>query len=316
MAANHEQSIDPEVQIHPSDYLNLARNLLQKFIIRRLNCNQSGEEKVPDYEISKPVGKEKVSVRDERIIYQVKQKIPSLQKILNEAIESIKRTSPQVLAREYIKAHFSECVTTLEPKAFEIYLDYEEKAFLSAIDIWISQNESTIRGISEKGLPSSDFAKEVIKLFYPLVQRLEFESGQTRKARGGRTFELVIEYLLGKVGIPCQKPEGKQPRAILKRVDLVIPGQMTAIECPDKAFFLSCKRTLRERWKQTIPERKPSWRVFLLTQDEDLPEDKAKEIDQLGMIVYVRDELKSKGYLAKKPWVRKLSHLPKDLSLP
>jgi len=44
-----------------------------------------------------------------------------------------------------------------------------------------------------------------------------------------------------------------------------------------------------------------------------LPEGKAREIDELGMIVYVRDELKGKDYLTKKPWVRKLSDLPKDL---
>jgi len=294
-------------------FLNLAKNSLRNFVLERLNCDPSKEREPLDYKILKPIAKEKLSIRDERIIYQAKQKIPSLQQILNEAIESIKKTYRRVLTPEYIKAHFSECVTTLEPRAFGVYLDYEEKAFLSAIDIWISQNESTIKGVSEKGLPASDFAKEVIKLFYPLVQRLEFESGQTRKARGGRTFELVIEYLLGRIGVSCQKPQGGKFTKILKRVDLVVPDQVTAIERPDKAFFLSCKRTLRERWKQTIPERKPSWRVFLLTQDEDLPEDKAKEIDQLGMIVYVRDELKTEDHLTQKPWVRKLSDLPKDL---
>lgn len=294
-------------------FFNLAKNSLRKFVLERLNCDPPGDGEPLEYKIPKPVGREKLSIQDKGIIYQAKKKIPSLQKILNEAIEAIGGTSPQILAPDYIKTHFGECVTMLEPKAFQIYLDYERKAFLSTIDAWVSQNESIIKSLSKKGLASSDFAKELIKQFYPLVQRLEFQSGQTRKARGGRTFELVIEYLLSRIGIPCQKPKGKEPRRILKRVDFVIPDQMTAIERPDKAYFLSCKRTLRERWKQTIPERKPSWRVFLLTQDEDLPEDKAKEIDELGMIVYVRDELKSKHYLAQKPWVRRLSDLPKDL---
>jgi len=44
-----------------------------------------------------------------------------------------------------------------------------------------------------------------------------------------------------------------------------------------------------------------------------LPEGKAREIDELGMIVYVMDELKNKGYLVQKPWVRRLSDLPEDL---
>lgn len=314
MESHHEQTIGFRGQLE--SLLDLAKKVLRKFMMEQLDYDLPEEmERTLEYEIPNPLRKENLSIQEEKIIYQVKQKIPPLQEILKEAIETLEKKSPSILAPNYIKGHFSECVTALEPKAFEIYLAYEEKAFLSAIDIWISQNDSTIRSLGEKGIPSPDFAKEVIRLFYPIVQRLEFESGQTRKARGGRTFELVIEYLLGSIGIPCQKPEGKQPRKVLKRVDLVIPNQMTAIEHPDKAYFLSCKRTLRERWKQTIPEQKPSWRVFLLTQDEDLPEEKAKEIDELGMIVYVRDELKVKDYLAQKPWVRKLSDLPEDLGL-
>ncbi|GEM_PF-369970 len=314
MANDYKQPVAFEERGETFVNLNLVRNSLRKFVLERLNFDPSEAEKVPEYEIPKLFRKEKLSLQDEKIIYQAKQKIPSLQKILNEAIETTKKTTPKILAPSYIKAHFGECVTALEPRAYKIYLDYEEKAFLSAIDSWILQNQSTINSLIEKGLSPSDLVKEAIKLSYPLVQKLEFESGQTRKARVGRTFELVIEYLLGRIGIPCQKPRGKQHRKILKRVDLVIPDQITAIERPDKAYFLSYKRTLRERWKQTIPERKPSWRVFLLTQDEELTEDKAKEIDELGMIVYVRDELKNKDYLAQKPWVRRLSDLPKDLS--
>lgn len=311
MEGYREQPIDFKEQ--SKSFLDLAKNSLRIFVLERLNYDPPENEKSLGYKIPKLVGREKLAIQDERLIYQARQKVPSLQKILDEAIESIKKTSPRFLAPEYVKTHFSECATTLEPKALEIYLHYERKTFLSAIDTWVSQNESAIKSLSEKGLSSSDFAKEVIKLFYPLVQRLEFRSGQTRKARGGKTFELVIGYLLGKIGIPHQKPKGKQQTKILKRVDLVIPDQITAIERPDKAFFLSCKRTLRERWKQTIPERKPSWRVFLLTLDENLPEGKAREIDELGMIVYVRDDLKSKDYLATKPWVRRLSDLPRDL---
>lgn len=111
----------------------------------------------------------------------------------------------------------------------------------------------------------------------------------------------------------CEKPKGREPRKVLKRIDGVVPNQETALSTPDKAFFLSCKRTLRERWKQTIPERKPAWRVFLLTIDDELSEDKAKEIDQLGIIAYVKDELKDQSHLRDKDWIRKLSDLPRDL---
>ena len=41
--------------------------------------------------------------------------------------------------------------------------------------------------------------------------------------------------------------------------------------------------------------------------------EKADEINSLGMIVYVTDELKDKSSLMPKTWIRKLSDLPKDI---
>jgi hypothetical protein len=52
---------------------------------------------------------------------------------------------------------------------------------------------------------------------------------------------------------------------------------------------------------------------FLITIDDHLPESKANEANRLGMIVYVRDELKEQKHLQHKTWVRKLSDFPKDL---
>jgi len=257
--------------------------------------------------------RKKLTTKEEKIIYEAKRKMPKLQKILQEAYRNIQEEHPKKSQPDYIKSHFSECVVEFEQKAFNIYLRYEEELFLSIIEKWISENETLLSKLSKKFPNPKDFTKEVCRHFYPVVQRMEFESSQTRKARGGKSFEYIIEWLLRAINIPCEKPHGKEPRKILKRVDLVIPDQSTAINRPDQAFFLSCKRTLRERWKQAIPERKPSWRVFLLTIDEDLSEDKADEIDTLGMIVYVRDELKNRAHLKDKSWVRKLSELPKDI---
>lgn len=253
-----------------------------------------------------------LTTKEEKIIYAAKVKMPNLQKILTLAIDSVQNESPDMLKPEYIKQHFSECVVALERKAFNIYLKNEESLFLSITEEWVSQNEELIEKINKGSPTPTDFTKEVCRHFYPMVQRMEFDSSQTRKARGGKTFEHIVGYLLRRIDVPCQRPS-KEARKILKRVDLVVPDQETAMKRPDNAFFLSCKRTLRERWKQAIPERKPSWRVFLLTIDENLPEDKAIEIDALGMIVYVKDELKDKSHLQKKEWVRRLSELPKDI---
>lgn len=251
-----------------------------------------------------------LSEDDEKIVNEAVGKIPSIEDILSEAMGKI---PAEKMDGEYIKNNFSECVIELERVAYTIYLEYEKQAFPYMIELWINQNKELIENLKQE-LSDIDFVKEICRLFYPLARTLEFKAGQMRKARGGRTFERIIETLLKRIGCECERPR-KKARKILKRIDLVIPNQRIALTRPDQAFFLSCKRTLRERWKQTIPERKPSWRVFLLTLDEELPEDKAKEIDQLGIIAYVRDELKEKRNLANKEWIRKLSDLPKDLGI-
>ncbi|CUS82315.1 hypothetical protein JGI16_11811, partial [Candidatus Kryptonium thompsonii] len=47
--------------------------------------------------------------------------------------------------------------------------------------------------------------------------------------------------------------------------------------------------------------------------DENLPESKANEINQKGLIAFVRDELLKNRAFKKMPWIRKLSDLPKEL---
>lgn len=286
------------------EFISLTKQILWEFV-----CNYISNK------LSNPEDKnyrKKLTAKEEKIIHYVKTRMPNLQKILNSAINSIQKEDPELLKPDYIMEHFSDCAITLERKAFNLYLKYEENPFLSIIEEWVSKNTDFLKELNKKFPGATDFSKEVCKYFYPMVQRIEFNSSQTRKARGGKTFEHIVEYLLKSINIPCERPS-KEARKILKRIDFVIPDQDTAIKRPDKAYFLSCKRTLRERWKQTIPERKSSWRVFLLTLDENLPEDKAREIDALGMIVYVRDELKEKTHLQKKEWVRKLSELPEGV---
>ncbi|MEM3389429.1 MAG: type II restriction endonuclease [Candidatus Bathyarchaeia archaeon] len=248
-------------------------------------------------EASLGLSSEEIELTEEAI-----SKIPKVDTVVEKALKDFEK----IAAVDEIKSNFSKALETLEHLASEVYFNEEKSAFNSLIGKWLFLNRDKLK--------NDEDAKKALFSFAKIVRFFEFRTGQMRKARAGRTFEKIVEYSLKKIGISCEKPYG-QGREILKRIDIVIPSQSLALEKPDQAFFLSCKRTLRERWKQTIPERKPSWRVFLLTLDDDLSEEKAKEIDQLGIIAYVKDELKSMEYLKNKGWIRKLTDLPKDLGL-
>ncbi|MBC7328374.1 hypothetical protein H5T87_09735 [bacterium] len=155
-------------------------------------------------------------------------------------------------------------------------------------------------------------AKALFSDFAFLVQALEKDLGNMRKSRGGRTFEKLVLRLLGAMGVPCEFPRG-HAKERLRRIDIVIPSTQVALETPDRAFFLACKRTLRERWRQEVPLAQPNQRVYLITIDEELPESKAREIKERGLIAFVRDDLKERNHLKGNAWIRRLSDLPKVL---
>jgi 4-alpha-glucanotransferase len=249
---------------------------------------------------------------DAEIVEKFNERIPSSDQIVREGWNLVPSEKRE---KQYVKNHFSESIVGLEKSAHFVYLNYERSAFPHVTEMWIKRNRNLINKLAKQSKNHSDFLNKICQPLCPFFGALHTKASQMRKSRGGKAFEIIVRFLLNYIGVSCEKPSGREQRKILKRIDCVVPDQQTALTTPDKAFFLSCKRTLRERWKQTIPERKPAWRVFLLTIDEELSEDKAKEIDQLGMIAYVRDELKDQNHLRNKGWIRKLSDLPKDLGI-
>ncbi|MEM2374162.1 MAG: type II restriction endonuclease [Thermoproteota archaeon] len=233
--------------------------------------------------------------------------IPELSKILENAVKTLKLDEK---SSEDISRNFEQCLLNIESMALKIYKEYEGEAFKKAAELWINNRKEWISNIlREKG---DEGIKDILTEFIDCIREMEFRVGQMRKARGGKTFESIVKILLNLAGVPCEEPH-KETKKILKRIDLVSPNAETARGTPDKAIFIATKRTLRERWKQVVPEHMKGARLYLVTINGELSEEKAKEINEAGMFVYVRDELKEASYLKDKPWVRRLSDLPKDI---
>lgn len=233
--------------------------------------------------------------------------IPEVDVILEKAVRSLRlnEASP-----EHITGNFGSLLEELEQAAFRIYTEYERKAFERFVELWVSSKKEWIsKVIKEK---SDEGIKEIILNIIDPIREMEFRAGQMRKARGGRTFEHAVKILLNLAGVPCEEPH-EETKKILKRIDLVSPDAETARKTPDKSIFIAVKRTLRERWKQVVPEQMKGARLYLVTINGELSEEKAKEIRDAGMIIYVKDELKNMPHLKDKLWVRRLSDLPKDV---
>ncbi len=232
--------------------------------------------------------------------------VPSPYDILMEAIPDI---PSEKLEKRYTQTHFSEIIALMVNLAYNKYKLYQKSASNSIITSFLREYypETQLTDVKDKHT-----IQEMLETIMPVMVRFEFRASQKRKARAGSTFEYIIELLLKKIDIRCERTS-KNIRRKLNRIDIVLPDLETALKRPDKATFLSCKHTLRERWKQTLPEQKRNWRMYLLTMD-DINDKKAKEINENGLIVYVKDGIKKQSHLARKEWIRKFSDLPKDLN--
>jgi len=233
--------------------------------------------------------------RVDDLVAKAKQVIPSVDEILNEAINNLQLAN---LSQDKILQDFANLVRKLEAEAFKVYQQYEGQAFKTLIQL--CRGKKTL--LDEKK----------VELLVQATRKLEFKAGQMRKARGGASFQKIVQRLLNLAGIPCEEPH-RETRQLLKRIDLVSPSAEVAKGTPDKAIFLAVKRTLRERWKQAVPEQMKGARLYLVTMNGECPEGKAEEIKQAGMVAYVPDGLKKEDHLRQKSWIRPLSSLPKDI---
>lgn len=231
--------------------------------------------------------------------------IPSVDEIISKALKRCNFT-------QEVEENFSSSVETLERVANSIYDEYENKCLETFAQGWIKQRGLDNREEIKKILNHENYIEKLKNEFIEFVkaiQNLEKHLGNMRKARGGKSFEKIISILLGIVGIPYEIPRGEY-RDRLRRIDIVIPSSQQAINYPDKAVFLTCKRTLRERWKQEVPQVGPNQTVYLITIDDDISQGKAKEIHQMGLIAFTKDSV---AHNINKPWIRGLSDLPKDI---
>ena len=249
----------------------------------------------------------------ENLLREVKNEIPSVDEIIEKTWKNLH------LKKSNVKKNFGEILCDFDVEATKIFRDYESKVLIKLAKLWLNSQKIDIQKklkeiVNEKGW--NEFIEKASKVFVEfgiLVQSLEKDLGNMRKARGGKTFEKVVLRLLNFIDINAEIPVGKA-REDLKRIDIVIPSIEIATKTPDRAIFLTCKRTLRERWKQEVPQARLNQRIYLITIDNDISESKAKEINEKGLIAFVRDYLVQNGPLKNLSWIRKLSDLPKEIN--
>lgn len=207
------------------------------------------------------------------------------------------------------------------------YLDkLGEKGLATVINIWddlgvqgslTAERVSVVREFSKLRRDISFLNSEEENLILTaFVQEFERRLGQKRKSRAGGSLEDVASFIFDYYGIhAANSPEHFQ-------ADIEVDKW---VQCADKWLIgISCKRTLRERWKQvssadrlTLSRYKIKQIWHLITYDEDLSDDKLTLLGGLDHIFYLRDDSRklanAKSNIGMRNFVRPMSSFVADI---
>lgn len=153
-------------------------------------------------------------------------------------------------------------------------------------------------------------------LLTAFMQEFERRLAQKRKMRGGISLESAVNFLFKYYDFPSASSPDHFDQ------DLEVDKWF---KCKDGWLIgISCKRTLRERWKQvsqadrgTLSHFKIKELWHIISYDKDLSDDKIVRLGEQGQIFYLTDESdtykKCSSHIGMKDYVRPLSMIISDI---
>ena len=141
---------------------------------------------------------------------------------------------------------------------------------------------------------------------FPYIYRLSLSNTQSRRSRAGATFEYIIYYLYDVLGYDydSQKKVGRKlfdTMGLGKKVDSIMPSIEAYAQRRNKTIIGTMKTSLRERWQEVAEEieRSKIPEIHLLTVDEDISLNKAKEMAQHNIIIVTYEWISNSDKLKK-----------------
>jgi hypothetical protein len=263
-----------------------------------------------------------------------------VKRLLEELDEKIKSTDDMnvfIMTCEKIMLPLNQAIAKIpnDDKEFtqnaaKAFLDEQgESALATVISLWdglgtvgclteerkeIISAFATLRKLLDNEASISRGESDIILSAF--VQEFERRAGQKRKQRGGKSLEDVTSFILNYYDIKqAEKPDHFQADIEVDNWVKTKDGWLIGI---------SCKRTLRERWKQVssadsgvLGRFKIKYIFHVVTYDEDLSDEKLALLGGLRHIFYLPDNslrlanaLKNVGL---EKYVRPISQFVNDL---
>ena len=225
----------------------------------------------------------------------------------------------QELVYQIQNKEVSKSIQTLRELVWQAYLSDEVQfnAYLmkdlytkldtpkEMLDVLIKQNivlENTKKLEESIRKTCGEYAGRV----FPYIYRLSLSNTQSRRSRAGATFEYIIYYLYDVLGYDydSQKKVGRKlfdTMGLGKKVDSIMPSIEAYTQRRNKTIVGTMKTSLRERWQEVAEEieRTKIPEIHLLTVDEDISLNKAKEMAQHNIIIVTYEWISNSDKLKK-----------------
>ncbi|MBX7156392.1 MAG: hypothetical protein K1X91_15660 [Bacteriodetes bacterium] len=232
---------------------------------------------------------------------------------LNQAIDNIPSDDKVFalhIARSYLDLNGENGLGTV----IKLWDDLGIKGCLTAERTEIVKAFTTLKAILSTIKSITETDKDIILTAF--TQEFERRAGQKRKSRAGGSLEDVTDFILEYYGIRrSRSPEHFQ-------ADIEVDNW---VRTKDKWLIgISCKRTIRERWKQvssaesSVLSRYKIKNIYhIVTYDEDLSDDKLSLLGGQRHVFYLPDDSRrlkhASSHVGLKEYVRPISQLIKDI---
>ena len=232
---------------------------------------------------------------------------------LHQAIKNIPNNDREFtlnVAKSFLDTQGKKGLATI----INLWDDLGVKGCLTAERTEIIRAFTALRVLLSKDKDIEDEDKDIVLTAF--VQEFERRAGQKRKQRAGGSLEDVTDFILDYYNIKrSEKPEHFQ-------ADIEVDSW---IKTKDGWYIgISCKRTIRERWKQvssaesTILSKHKILNIFhVVTYDEDLTDEKLVTLGAHRQIFYLPDNSyrleHARNHPGLKDYVKPISQLIDDI---
>lgn len=289
------------------DTLNLQKQTLRNIIEERYKKTASRDNRVQrmlselDEEINTLDDMEVFILTCENIMLPLQQAISN--------IPSDDKEFTLNIAKSYLDIQGEEGLATV----ITLWDDLGIKGCLTAERTEIVRAFTTLRVLLTKDKSITEEDRDIVLTAF--TQEFERRAAQKRKKRAGGSLEDVTDFILGYYKIKrAEAPSHFQ-------ADLEVDNWVKAKD--GWLIGISCKRTIRERWKNVSSSTevynrfKVKYIFHVVTFDEDLSDDKLTLLGEQRQIFYLPDNSRRLKYASEhvglKNYVRPISQLINDI---